>query len=103
MRFDLIEGAVLAGEVDCGVLIHEGRFTYADKGLHKLADLGEVWEQQMHCPIPLGAIAVRRDLGAGRRAAHRRRDSRQPSRMRGRIRTLAPSSCERTRRRCLPR
>ena len=64
MRFDLIEGAVLSGEVDCGVLIHEGRFTYADKGLHKLADLGEVWEKQMHCPIPLGAIAVRRDLGA---------------------------------------
>ncbi|HEY4304032.1 MAG TPA: 1,4-dihydroxy-6-naphthoate synthase [Gemmatimonadaceae bacterium] len=64
MRFDLIEGAVLSGDVDCGVLIHEGRFTYADKGLHKLADLGEVWERQMHCPIPLGAIAVRRDLGA---------------------------------------
>ena len=63
MRFDLIEGAVLAGEADCGVLIHEGRFTYAEKGLHKLADLGEVWEQQMHCPIPLGAIAVRRALG----------------------------------------
>ena len=63
MRFDLIEGAVLSGEVDCGVLIHEGRFTYADKGLHKLADLGEVWEREMHCPIPLGAIAVRRELG----------------------------------------
>lgn len=63
MRFDLIEGAVLSGEVDCGVLIHEGRFTYAEKGLHKLADLGEVWEREMHCPIPLGAIAVRRDLG----------------------------------------
>lgn len=63
MRFDLIEDAVLSGEVDCGVLIHEGRFTYADKGLHCLADLGDVWEQRMHCPIPLGAIAVRRDLG----------------------------------------
>lgn len=64
MRFDRIEDAVLSGEVDCGVLIHEGRFTYADKGLHKLADLGEVWESKMHCPIPLGAIAVRRSLGA---------------------------------------
>jgi 1,4-dihydroxy-6-naphthoate synthase len=64
MRFDLIEGAVLSGDVDCGVLIHEGRFTYADKGLVCLADLGDVWEQRMHCPIPLGAIAVRRDLGA---------------------------------------
>jgi 1,4-dihydroxy-6-naphthoate synthase len=63
MRFDLIEGAVLSGEVDCGVLIHEGRFTYAQKGLVCLADLGEVWERQMHCPIPLGAIAIRRDLG----------------------------------------
>lgn len=63
MRFDRIEDAVLSGDVDCGVLIHEGRFTYADKGLHKLADLGEVWETRMRCPIPLGAIAVRRDLG----------------------------------------
>ncbi len=63
MRFDLIEDAVLSGDVDCGVLIHEGRFTYAQKGLHKLADLGEVWEAKMHCPIPLGAIAIRRDLG----------------------------------------
>jgi 1,4-dihydroxy-6-naphthoate synthase len=64
MRFDLIEEAVLSGDVDCGVLIHEGRFTYAQKGLHKLADLGEVWESRMHCPIPLGAIAIRRSLGA---------------------------------------
>lgn len=64
MRFDLIEDAVLRGEVDCGVLIHEGRFTYAEKGLRKLADLGEVWEAQMHCPIPLGAIAIKRSLGA---------------------------------------
>jgi 1,4-dihydroxy-6-naphthoate synthase len=63
MRFDLIEQAVLSGEVDCGVLIHEGRFTYAEKGLHKLADLGEVWEREMRCPIPLGAIAVKRSLG----------------------------------------
>jgi 1,4-dihydroxy-6-naphthoate synthase len=64
MRFDLIEEAVLRGDVDCGVLIHEGRFTYADKGLVCLADLGEVWERQMRCPIPLGAIAIRRSLGA---------------------------------------
>jgi 1,4-dihydroxy-6-naphthoate synthase len=63
MRFDEIEGAVLTGAVDCGLLIHEGRFTYADKGLVKLADLGEVWEQRMHAPLPLGAIAVRRALG----------------------------------------
>ena len=59
MRFDLIESAVLSGEVDCGVLIHEGRFTYADRGLVKLADLSDTWEG----PLPLGAIAVRRALG----------------------------------------
>jgi 1,4-dihydroxy-6-naphthoate synthase len=62
MRFDLIENAVLSGEVDCGVLIHEGRFTYEAKGLHLLADLGSLWEQRMQCPLPLAAIAIRRDL-----------------------------------------
>lgn len=64
MRFDRIEEAVLAGDVDAGVIIHEGRFTYADKGLVKLADLGDVWEQRMQAPLPLGAIAIRRELGA---------------------------------------
>lgn len=64
MRFDRIERAVLDGDADCGVLIHEGRFTYEQKGLVKLADLGEVWETRMRCPLPLGAIAIRRDLGA---------------------------------------
>jgi 1,4-dihydroxy-6-naphthoate synthase len=63
MRFDLIEDAVLRGEVDCGVLIHEGRFTYEQKGLVKLADLGETWNERMQCPLPLGAIAIRRTLG----------------------------------------
>jgi 1,4-dihydroxy-6-naphthoate synthase len=63
MRFDLIEDAVLANEVDCGVLIHEGRFTYRAKGLVRLADLGTIWEQRMGCPVALGAIAIRRDLG----------------------------------------
>jgi len=62
MRFDLIENAVLNGDVDCGVLIHEGRFTYRTKGLHLLADLGSIWEQRMQCPLPLAAIAIRRDL-----------------------------------------
>ena len=66
MRFDSIENAVLRGDVDCGVLIHEGRFTYADKGLVRLCDLGEVWERRMQVPIPLGAIAIRRDLGKER-------------------------------------
>lgn len=63
MRFDRIEHAVLSGEVDAGVLIHEGRFTYADRGLVLLRDLGEEWERRMHVPVPLGAIAARRDLG----------------------------------------
>jgi 1,4-dihydroxy-6-naphthoate synthase len=62
MRFDRIEDAVLRGDVDCGVLIHEGRFTYQAKGLTLLADLGAVWEQRMECPLPLAAIAIRRDL-----------------------------------------
>ncbi len=62
MRFDQIEDAVLAGDVDCGVLIHEGRFTYEAKGLTLLADLGSVWEERMHCPLPLAAIAIRRDV-----------------------------------------
>ena len=62
MRFDQIEDAVLRGDADCGVLIHEGRFTYESKGLTLLADLGEVWEERMHCPLPLAAIAIRRDL-----------------------------------------
>lgn len=62
MRFDQIEDAVLRGDADCGVLIHEGRFTYQDKGLHLLQDLGEFWEAQLNCPLPLAAIAIRRDL-----------------------------------------
>lgn len=62
MRFDQIEDAVLAGEVDCGLLIHEGRFTYEKKGLTLLADLGVVWEERMNSPLPLAAIAIRRDL-----------------------------------------
>ncbi len=62
MRFDQIEEAVLRGDVDCGLLIHEGRFTYEGKGLTLLADLGTVWEERMQCPLPLAAIAIRRDL-----------------------------------------
>ena len=62
MRFDQIETAVLRGEADCGVLIHEGRFTYESKGLTLLADLGRVWEERMQCPLPLAGIAIRRDL-----------------------------------------
>lgn len=63
MRFDRIEAAVLDGTVDCGVLIHEGRFTYADRGLFCVQDLGELWEARMGVAIPLGAIAIRSALG----------------------------------------
>ena len=65
MRFDQIERAVLQGDVDCGVLIHEGRFTYQSKDLTLLEDLGVVWESRMKCPLPLAAIAIRRNLVAG--------------------------------------
>jgi 1,4-dihydroxy-6-naphthoate synthase len=62
MVFNEIEKAVLSGEVDCGVIIHEGRFTYQKKGLIKLRDLGEFWEEKTKCPIPLGGIVVRDDI-----------------------------------------
>ena len=63
--FSRIEDAVLRGEVDAGVIIHESRFTYASKGLVKLVDLGEHWERETRSPIPLGGIVVRRSLDAG--------------------------------------
>ena len=63
MLFSEIEGAVAGGRVDLGVLIHEGRFTYRDKGLDLVCDLGTWWQQTSGCPIPLGGIAVRRALG----------------------------------------
>ena len=62
MPFHEIEGAVLHGVADAGVIIHENRFTYAQKGLSKLADLGEIWEQNTGQPIPLGGIVMRRDI-----------------------------------------
>lgn len=60
--FSDIEEAILSNEVDAGVIIHENRFTYEKKGLKKIIDLGEYWEQQTHLPIPLGGIAIKRDL-----------------------------------------
>jgi 1,4-dihydroxy-6-naphthoate synthase len=60
--FSEIEGALLDGRFDAGVIIHENRFTYAAKGLHKIVDLGEFWERETGTPIPLGAIAIRRSL-----------------------------------------
>jgi 1,4-dihydroxy-6-naphthoate synthase len=60
--FNEIENAVLTETVDCGVIIHENRFTYYLKGLHKIVDLGEYWEQQLNVPIPLGGIIAKRTL-----------------------------------------
>jgi 1,4-dihydroxy-6-naphthoate synthase len=60
MLFSAIEDAVLNGEVDAGVIIHENRFTYQQKGLHKLVDLGEYWERQTGNPIPLGGIVMKK-------------------------------------------
>ncbi|MCW3109254.1 MAG: 1,4-dihydroxy-6-naphthoate synthase [Segetibacter sp.] len=60
--FNEIENAVLTGKADAGVIIHENRFTYQDKGLVKLMDLGEYWEQSTGAPIPLGGIIVKKEL-----------------------------------------
>jgi 1,4-dihydroxy-6-naphthoate synthase len=62
LPFHEIEGAVLTGKVDAGVIIHENRFTYASKGLTRWADLGEIWESETGQPIPLGGIVMRRDF-----------------------------------------
>ena len=61
--FDQIEDAVHRGEVDVGLLIHEGQLTYADAGLHLWDDLGAWWLQDTDLPLPLGGNVVRRDLG----------------------------------------
>ncbi|GAB2986581.1 1,4-dihydroxy-6-naphthoate synthase [Mucilaginibacter puniceus] len=60
--FSDIEDAVLEGRVDVGLIIHENRFTYQDKGLKKIIDLGDYWEKQTGCAIPLGGIVANRNL-----------------------------------------
>lgn len=64
LLFSEIEDAVLTGKVDAGLIIHENRFTYEQKGLKKIIDLGEYWERTTNSPIPLGAIAIKRQLPA---------------------------------------
>jgi len=64
MLFSDIENAVLNEEVDAGLIIHENRFTYAERGLKKVCDLGEYWENLIHAPIPLGCIAASNKLTA---------------------------------------
>lgn len=60
--FSKIEDALLKDEVDAGLIIHETRFTYFKRGLHKLVDLGEYWETLTGLPIPLGAIVIKRNI-----------------------------------------
>lgn len=60
--FSDIEGAVLSHQVDAGLLIHENRFTYEQKGLEKIIDLGEFWDSLIHAPIPLGGIVVKKTI-----------------------------------------
>lgn len=60
--FSDIENAVLNSEVDAGLIIHENRFTYQEKGLKKIIDLGEYWEQTTGTLIPLGGIIIKRNL-----------------------------------------
>jgi 1,4-dihydroxy-6-naphthoate synthase len=62
MRYDRILHAVAGGDVGAGLIIHESRFTYADHGLVRVADLGEWWEHETGLPVPLAGICARSDL-----------------------------------------
>lgn len=62
LRFDEVMPAVSRGQYDAGVVIHEGRFTYEDHGLRQVVDLGRWWEDETELPVPLGCIAVHRDV-----------------------------------------
>lgn len=75
--FDLIEDVVVAGEVDMGLLIHEGQLTFGDRGLHLVADMGEWWFGETGLPLPLGGNVIRKDLGADltRKVSRHLRDS----------------------------
>jgi len=63
MIFSDIEKSVIDGSVDAGLIIHESRFTYEEKGLKKIIDLGEYWEELTNTPTPLGGIIAQRALG----------------------------------------
>ncbi|QZT38279.1 1,4-dihydroxy-6-naphthoate synthase [Halosquirtibacter xylanolyticus] len=62
MLFSDIENALLQDEIEAGTIIHENRFTYHERGLHKIADLGALWEERSGHPIPLGGIVTRRSF-----------------------------------------
>lgn len=66
MVFSGIMPKLKTGELDFGVCIHEGRFTYRQEGLDCVADLGELWEKKTNLPLPLGGILVRKSLGSTR-------------------------------------
>lgn len=61
--YEAIFESIASGDVDAGIIIHEGRLTYASHGLHKVVDLGEWWMEQFGLPLPLGANVIRRALG----------------------------------------
>lgn len=63
LPFDRILPAVTEGAAEAGLLIHEGQLTYAQKGLHKVVDLGEWWKQETGLPLPLGGNVIKKDLG----------------------------------------
>jgi len=63
VAFDKIPHAVLEGQADLGLLIHEGQITYQKMGLTKVLDLGESWQRDTGLPLPLGCNVMRRDLG----------------------------------------
>ena len=63
LPFDQIEAAVVRGDVDLGLLIHEGQLTFGDLGLHLVADMGEWWFAETGLPLPLGGNVIRKDLG----------------------------------------
>ena len=61
--FDKLLDIVEAGEADAGLIIHEGQLTYGEQGLHLVVDMGKWWMQETGLPLPLGANAIRKDLG----------------------------------------
>jgi 1,4-dihydroxy-6-naphthoate synthase len=77
VAFDKIPGAVLEGQADLGLLIHEGQITHPSMGLHKVLDMGQLWERDTSLPLPLGINVMRRDLGddVHRRLSQALRDS----------------------------
>ena len=89
-RYDRIMPALVSGEERFGIIIHEDRFTYRRRGLFALQDLGEWWEKDSGLPIPLGGIAVRRDLGEDFAARTAKAVRESLSRARGDVRPAWP-------------